>query len=199
MKKNILTIIKVLVLLGTWLFIWNHYNYEFIQQIFGYTELVAWQSVQISVVMLICTVVCLFVWKCIFKQISFLHIRKKRYLLGYLIPIALFFIVCLTYQGSSAYIFQWGLAFFILSFSQDILAFGFLQTLLEKIVSYKLAAVLATLMFFVGHIGFFPMNMVLIFYLGGFVLFGILRYKNKHIYFLDMLHMTFNISRGFFL
>ena len=203
-QKNIVTnTIHILTSLFTWLIIWNHLNFEFGEKVISYffpditthPYLLLFQSFYL----LFITSIILFLWFIIFKKFDFFYLNTKKVLLLYIIPLIIFLLSFVyTNEKTMSTILQETFSFIVLSFSQDILTFGILQTYLSKLINTYYATILTVCMFFIGHIGFFPLNILLLFYITGFVLFGYLRYKDKNIYRLNVIHTSFNLIRHFF-
>jgi membrane protease YdiL (CAAX protease family) len=197
------SLIILFVILISWLFIWNHLNIEFAGKILSFFFQVEKSSFLFfflsSFLLLTFSLTLLFLWKLFFREISFLKTHNKMIFFLYGLPLLIFFLsFILSPDVPPEEVFLTQFSFFALSFSQDIFAFGILQSILEKIVCDIWATVLTTTMFFIGHTGFFPPGIFILLYVFGFFLFGFLRYKTKNIYALNIVHLSFNFLRIFF-
>lgn len=200
-KKLFFKILKITSVLLIWLTIWNNMNLETGKRLFVYLGVIdANRCIKLlqSFYLLGFLGVLVLIGYIITKNISFLKVDNKKIFLFYLFPFFILLTIVSFFRGNISIgdnlIDKFSLV--VISISQDILTFGLLETYLEGIISCKNAAVITVIMFFIGHIGFFPINFLLLFYVFGFVLFGYLRYRYKNIYLVNIIHTSFNILRG---
>lgn len=195
-KRLYLQIASALII---WLLIWNRMNLEHGLKLLEYFGVSGSQNqlllIQSSYMFALLAIV-FGLWLYFTRNISFLKTKDKKVFLFYLLPLIIFASILVIKKGENTIdLSTAAFSFFTISFTQDFLTFGILQTLLEKLSNKKTAAILTVIMFFVGHTGFFPLNVFIIFYIVGFVLFGYLRYKYGNIYLLNVLHISFNLFR----
>lgn len=137
-------------------------------------------------------VVCLVLWHGTVRDYSFFKAPRKL-LLAYLLPLGIAVWLLLRQPlvfGIATPIFVGGMV--IGTVWQDVLTFGFLYTLLDKQIGSRLAAVLTTVMFFLGHFLFvsaLPVEVLL--YAIGFSAFTFLRYRTHSIYLTNALHLSY--------
>jgi membrane protease YdiL (CAAX protease family) len=132
------------------------------------------------------------IWHWLKRDYSFLKIKDKWDVLGYIAPLAL--IVALLVTKSTAFnvpIWIYIVAMIITNFCQELLTTGYMQTGLSKTLGPIVAAVITVIMFYLGHFmiadTFSLMGGVM---LAGFILFSWLRYVRGNIYLANIVHLT---------
>lgn len=123
---------------------------------------------------------------------SFLKIKDKWDVLGYIVPLAL--IIALLATKSTAFnvpIWIYIVAMIVTNFCQELLTTGYMQTGLSKTLGPIVAAIITVIMFYLGHFmiadTFSLMGGVM---LAGFILFSWLRYVRGNIYLANIVHLT---------
>lgn len=203
LMKKLLKPIKVVLALTLWLFVWNRMNLEVGARIFGfdpnhnnYPSFLFKQSLYLFVVIAIASGV----WRFLGRDFRFLYTDKKKLYSYYTIPLVVLLLTILVNSNKGfPFVLTQCFSFIAISFSQDFLTFGLLQSYLEETTGKVSAAIITVGAFFVGHTGFFPLNFLLVFYAVGFVLFGFLRFRQGNIYGVNAVHATFNVLRIFFM
>ncbi len=137
-------------------------------------------------------IVALGIWHWRKRDYSFLKIKDKWDVLGYIVPLAL--IVALLVTKSTAFNVPMGtyiVAMIITNFCQELLTTGYMQTGLSKTLGPIAAAIVTCVMFYLGHFmiadTFSLMGGIMV---AGFTLFSWLRYVRGNIYFVNIVHLT---------
>ena len=132
------------------------------------------------------------IWHWLKRDYSFLKIKDKWDVLGYIVPLAL--IVALLATKSTAFnvpIWIYIVAMIVTNFCQELLTTGYMQTGLSKTLGPVIAAIVTVIMFYLGHFmiadTFSLMGGVV---LAGFILFSWLRYVRGNIYLANIVHLT---------
>lgn len=120
---------------------------------------------------------------------------KKWILVLYLLPIAaainLYIHNPTEIYGANTIIYL--LAMLISVGYQDILTFGFLQTILEKRTARIIAALATALVFYIGHLNF-GFDLLSLIHILGYVVFVFARYKTSAIYVTNVIHLTYILA-----
>lgn len=127
----------------------------------------------------------------------FVHIykffkTKKWIFLLYLLPLAA---MINLYINQPSEIFGVNTLLYILFMTlsvayQDILTFGFLQTILEKNLGGLIAAIITGVVFYIGHLNF-SLDVFSLIHMLGFIVFSFSRYLTGSIYIANIIHLTF--------
>ena len=141
---------------------------------------------------IIINVIALGIWHWRERDYSFLKIKDKWDILGYIVPIIL--IIALLATKSTAFnvpIWIYIIAMIITNFCQELLTTGYMQTGLTKTLGPIAAAIVTCVMFYLGHFmiadTFSLMGGIVV---AGFVLFSWLRYVRGNIYLVNVVHLT---------
>lgn len=155
----------------------------------------------LTIWILIVAVVAVLAWaKFSHNNFSFLRVEhRQRWILYAYIPILILAVLVAFKTPFGVPGWLWVVGIIATTFFQDILTFGFLQTMLEKHLSGVVAAVVTAGMFFAGHfllVGNIPTLQTMLLYLVAFPLFAFLRLKTKTIYATDIIHVVFLLLGG---
>ena len=144
---------------------------------------------------IIVNVIALVVWHWRERDYSFLKIKDKWDILGYIVPLLL--IIALLATKSTAFnvpIWIYIIAMIITNFCQELLTTGYMQTGLTKTLGPIAAAIVTCVMFYLGHFmianTFSLMGGIMV---AGFVLFSWLRYARGNIYLANVVHLTWSL------
>lgn len=133
--------------------------------------------------------VAFFIWSIKIKNWLFLKCSKKVFIL-YLIPFVLLIKVLISGETFGVLPILYVLGIIFNSLLQDILTFGFLQTYLEKVLNTKAAFLIVVVAFYIAHLDF-SFSVGSLFLVAGYILFGYLRFRFKHIYFTNVVHLSY--------
>ena len=149
----------------------------------------------LSLWIIIINIIALIVWHWRERDYSFLKIKDKWDILGYIVPLLL--IIALLATKSTAFnvpIWIYIIAMLITNFCQELLTTGYMQTGLTKTLGPIAAAIVTCVMFYLGHFmiadTFSIMGGVMV---AGFILFSWLRYKRGNIYLANVVHLTWTL------
>lgn len=141
---------------------------------------------------IIVNVIALGIWHWRVRDYSFLKIKDRWDILGYIVPLLL--IIVLLATKSTAFnvpIWIYIIAMLITNFCQELLTTGYMQTGLTKTLGPIAAAIVTCVMFYLGHFmiadTFSLMGGIVV---AGFVLFSWLRYVRGNIYLVNVVHLT---------
>ena len=141
---------------------------------------------------IIINIIALVFWHWRERDYSFLKIKDKWDILGYIVPLLL--IIALLATKSTAFnvpICIYIIAMIITNFCQELLTTGYMQTGLTKTLGPIAAAIVTCVMFYLGHFmiadTFSLMGGIMV---AGFVLFSWLRYARGNIYLTNVVHLT---------
>lgn len=187
----------VLVIIG-WLLIWTvgrlFYYFNFITRILPFLkDWASYKYIFFAGWLILAGVIIFLVWRKKKQSFYFLRLNNKTWLFFYLIPLSQFIYWCWrnnTPLGLSGWFY--GFIIVITTIAQDLFTYGFLQTLLEKLIKPWPAAILTVLTFFLGHF-YFQINLLTLIFIIGFFGFAILRLKYRSIYALNILHLIFSL------
>ena len=137
-------------------------------------------------------IVALGVWHWRKRDYSFLKIKDKWDILGYIVPLAL--IVALLATKSTAFDVPIGIYIVVMvvtSFCQELLTTGYMQTGLSKTLGPIAAAIVTCVVFYLGHFMIAnTLSLMGVMMVAGFILFSWLRYVRGNIYFVNIVHLT---------
>ena len=144
---------------------------------------------------IIVNVIALGIWHWRVRDYSFLKIKDKWDILGYIVPLLL--IIALLATKSTAFnvpVWIYIIAMIITNFCQELLTTGYMQTGLTKTLGPVVAAIVTCVMFYLGHFmiadTFSLMGGIMV---AGFVLFSWLRYTRGNIYLANVVHLTWSL------
>lgn len=187
---------SVIVVLFWWAF-WLLTQALFIVDVPYLSPLLASSSPQKNFIYLtlwivVVNIVALGVWHWRKRDYSFLKIKDKWDVLGYIVPLVL--IVALLVTKSTVFnvpVWIYIVAMIIDSFCQELLTTGYMQTGLSKTLGPMVAAIITVIMFYLGHFMIADMfSLMGGIMLAGFILFSWLRYVRGNIYFVNIVHLT---------
>jgi membrane protease YdiL (CAAX protease family) len=148
--------------------------------------------ISLTLWIVVVNIVALGVWHWRKRDYSFLKIKDKWDVLGYIMPLTL--IIALLATKSTAFnvpIVIYIVAMIITDFCQELLTTGYMQTGLSKTLGPVAAAIVTCVMFYFGHFmiadTFSVMGGIMV---AGFILFSWLRYVRGNIYFVNIAHLT---------
>ena len=137
-------------------------------------------------------IVALGVWHWRKRDYSFLKIKDKWDILGYIVPLVL--IVALLATKSTAFDVPIGIYIVVMvvtSFCQELLTTGYMQTGLSKTLGPIAAAIVTCVVFYLGHFMIAnTLSLMGVMMVAGFILFSWLRYVRGNIYFVNIVHLT---------
>ena len=137
-------------------------------------------------------IVALGVWHWRKRDYSFLKIKDKWDILGYIVPLVL--IVALLATKSTAFDVPIGIYIVVMVvtiFCQELLTTGYMQTGLSKTLGPIAATVVTCVMFYLGHFMIAnTLSLMGVIMVAGFILFSWLRYVRGNIYFVNIVHLT---------
>lgn len=137
-------------------------------------------------------IVALGVWHWRKRDYSFLKIKDKWDILGYIVPLVL--IVALLATKSTAFDVPIGIYIVVMvvtSFCQELLTTGYMQTGLSKTLGPIAAAIVTCVVFYLGHFMIAnTLSLMGVIMVAGFILFSWLRYVRGNIYFVNIVHLT---------
>ena len=141
-------------------------------------------------------IVALGIWHWRKRDYSFLKIKDRWDILGYIVPLLL--IVALLATKSTVFnvpIWIYILAMVISNLCQELLTTGYMQTGLSKTLGPVVAAIVTCIMFYFGHFmiadTFSLMGGIMV---TGFILFSWLRYTRGNIYLANIVHLTWSLA-----
>lgn len=137
-------------------------------------------------------IVALGVWHWRKRDYSFLKIKDKWDILGYIVPLVL--IVALLATKSTAFDVPIGIYIVVMVvtiFCQELLTTGYMQTGLSKTLGPIAAAIVTCVVFYLGHFMIAnTLSLMGVMMVAGFILFSWLRYVRGNIYFVNIVHLT---------
>lgn len=140
-------------------------------------------------------IVALGVWHWCKREYSFLKIKDKWDILGYIVPLAL--IVALLATKTTVFNVPMGIyiaAMIVTNFCQELLTTGYMQTGLSKTLGPIAAAIVTCVVFYLGHFMIAnTLSLMGIIMVAGFILFSGLRYVRGNIYFANIVHLTWSL------
>jgi membrane protease YdiL (CAAX protease family) len=130
------------------------------------------------------------------RDYSFLKVKNKWDILAYILPLGLTALLLFSKQAAFGVPILLYIAVMIATnFCQELLTTGFMQTGLARNIGGVWAALVTTMMFYLGHFmiqdTFTLMGLVMI---AGFILFSWLRLKRGNLYLANVVHLSWALA-----